>query len=550
MPKYQSYPTVNLPNRQWPNKVLTTPPLWCSVDLRDGNQALATPMNIAQKLTFFKVLTKMGIKHIEVGFPSASQVEFDFTRQLIEDDLIPSDVTIQVLTQARQHLIERTVESLQGAKSAIIHIYNSTSEQQRRVTFGKTKAEIKEIAIQGIKDIIDLLPKLEGTLVTLEYSPESFTGTELDYALEVCEAVIDTWNPSLRGKIIINLPSTVELSLPNVYADRIEWFCQNLKHRDKVILSLHTHNDRGTGTASTELGLLAGADRVEGTLFGNGERTGNLDLINVAGNLFTQGVDPGIDLSDIPHLRKVYEECTGMTVDPRHPYGGDLVFTAFSGSHQDAISKGFSKQSPDPQALWDVPYLPIDPKDIGRGYEAIIRVNSQSGKGGVAFILENEYGIRIPKTMQPDLGKHANDLSEELSKELTPREIYSVFEKQYLKNHDRLKMISYDMQSSAHQVHLSAKMEMNGQIFELKGLGNGPIDAYVHALQSSFSWNFNVEDYSEQALGVGSESEALSFIALKWEGKKIVWGAGKDTDTTEASFNALLSSLNRCGLTV
>jgi len=365
----------------------------------------------------------------------------------------------------------------------------------------------------------------------LEYSPESFTATELDYALEVCEGVIDVWEPAKRGKIIINLPSTVELSTPNIYADRIEWFLRNLRNRDQVILSLHTHNDRGTCTAST--------------LFGNGERTGNLDILNVAANLLVQGVDPGLDISDIPRLRQAYEECTGMTVDPRHPYAGDLVFTAFSGSHQDAISKGFSKQSQDPGALWDVPYLPIDPKDLGRGYEAIIRVNSQSGKGGVAFILESEYGIRIPKSLQPELGRLTNALSDSLVKELSPREIYGVFEKEFLKNHEQFQLPSYDLKSSGHQVIFQGNLQVKDRTVPIQGQGNGPIDAFVHGLKEAFGWGFNVVDYREQALGLGSESEALAFIALEWKDGRTVWGAGRDTDTAEASFQAILSSLNR-----
>lgn len=548
MPKYRPYPFVDLKDRQWPDRVLDKAPLWCSVDLRDGNQALPNPMGIEAKLRMFAVLCQVGFKQIEVGFPSASQIEYDFQRRLIEENRVPADVTLQVLTQTRSHLIERTVESLAGAKKAIIHIYNSTSEQQRRITFGgKTKEEIKQIALDGVDAVIAGLPRLKGTQVTLQYSPESFTGTELDYSLEVCEAVIERWNPAKRGKIILNLPSTVELSLPNIYADRIEWFCRHLSQRDQVILSLHTHNDRGTGTASTELGLLAGADRVEGTLFGNGERTGNLDIINVALNLFTQGVDPKLKLDDLPRLRQVYEETTGMRVPERHPYAGDLVFTAFSGSHQDAIAKGLAKQSADPEALWDVPYLPIDPQDIGRGYEPIIRVNSQSGKGGVAFILEKEYGIHVPKAMQPDLGKATNEVSDRLVRELSPEEIFDTFNTEFVERRTPLSMNRYDIHSGGEGegVVWSGRFEVAGKSLNVEDSGNGSLDAFVHALNHTFRLNFTIEDFVEQSLGHSSEAVALTFIAVKIGAAPPVWGCGRATDSTKSGFLAVLSALNR-----
>src|ERR1041385_3517665 len=398
--KYRAFPPVHLPDRQWPNRVLTQPPRWCSVDLRDGNQALAVPMNVGQKLELFQALVKCGFKEIEVGFPSASNTEFTFNRRLIEENRAPDDVWLQVLVQAREDLIERTVQSLVGAKKAIIHLYNSTSPAQRRVVFGKSKDEIKAIAVQGAKWIQERLPRLKGTEVTLQYSPESFSATEIEYAKEVSEAVMDVWRPTPERKMILNLPDTVEVAMPNVYADQIEWMCRNLRDRDSLIVSLHTHNDRYTGVAATELGLLAGADRVEGTLFGNGERTGNLDIVTVALNLYMHGIDPGLDLADLNAVREVYERCTGMEVPPRQPYAGELVFTAFSGSHQDAIRKGLNEWANGRQQHWDVPYLAIDPADIGRQYHEVIRVNSQSGKGGVAYLLESEFGIELPKEMQ------------------------------------------------------------------------------------------------------------------------------------------------------
>jgi 2-isopropylmalate synthase len=548
MPKYKAYPTMDMNDRQWPSKVIDTAPQWCSVDLRDGNQALATPMSIDKKLRMFDLLLTLGFKEIEIGFPSASQIEYDFLRTLIEKDLIPDDVTVQVLTQSRRHLIERTVQSLKGAKKAIIHLYNSTSEQQRRITFKKNKEEIKTIAIEGTQIVVDLLPELEGTDVTFQYSPESFTGTEMDYALEVCEAVKEVWDPKKRGPIIINLPATVEMSTPNIYADQIEWFSRKISERDLVKISLHTHNDRGTGVAATELALMAGADRVEGTLFGNGERTGNVDIVTLALNMQSQGVDSKLDFSKLPEVRKTYEHCTDMDVHDRHPYAGDLVFTAFSGSHQDAISKGMEMlDTEDPEAHWDVPYLPIDPKDIGRTYQAIIRINSQSGKGGVAYVLDNEYGIRIPRAMQMEVGSVVNEVSDKLVRELTSEEILDIFEKEYLKTEGPLKLDEYSISKhhDSGDVSFVGSVTVDGSEKKLEGKGNGPIDAFLHAINTTFNVNFEVAEFEEQAIGSGTQTEAAAFIAVESHDGQQIWGVGKDTDTSAAHFTAILNAINR-----
>ena len=435
--KYKPWGVIELPDRRWPDRTIDRVPDWCSVDLRDGNQALPIPMGVKEKLEMFDLLCKIGFKQIEIGFPSAAQTEFDFARKLINEKLVPDGVVLQVLTQAREHLIRRSFESLQGAKKAIIHVYNSTSPMQREITFGMTKDEIKQIAIEGVKLVKKLLPELPDTEVQLEYSPESFSDTEVEYGLEVCEAVMDAWEPTEQNPIILNLPATVELFSPNVHADQIEWFCRNISERSKAIISLHTHNDRGTGTAATELGLLAGADRVEGTLFGNGERTGNLDIVTVALNMYSQGLFPNLNFEKIDEIREIYERTTGMTVHDRHPYGGDLVFTAFSGSHQDAIKKGMDRRSKSKDSNkdpWKVPYLAIDPRDIGRSYEAIIRINSQSGKGGVAYVLSREFGLDLPKAMHPEVGSIMNDKADSESRELTAEEIYETFKKEYLEN--------------------------------------------------------------------------------------------------------------------
>ncbi|MBM3871636.1 MAG: 2-isopropylmalate synthase, partial [Verrucomicrobia bacterium] len=493
--KYRPFPGVHLPNRQWPARTLTSAPIWCSVDLRDGNQALAVPMNVAQKLELFQVLVKCGFKEIEVGFPSASNTEFAFNRLLIEKGHIPDDVTIQVLVQAREDLIEKTVQSLVGAKRVIIHLYNSTSPAQRRVVFGKSKDEIKAIAVHGAKLIQERLPRLAGTQVSLQYSPESFSATEVEFAKEVSEAVMDVWQPTPQRKMILNLPDTVEVAMPNVYADQIEWMCTNIRNRDSLIVSLHTHNDRNTGTAATELGLLAGADRVEGTLFGNGERTGNLDVVTVAMNLYMQGINPRLDFSDLNAVREVYERCTGMTVPPRQPYAGELVFTAFSGSHQDAIKKGLAEWEKGGRSHWDVPYLTIDPSDIGREYREVIRVNSQSGKGGVAYLLESEFGIELPKDMQREFGPIANDLVDALGREVKGEELKAMFWKEYVERTTPWSLIHFHADGVDGVFRCRASLRKAGAELKLTGAGNGPIAAFVNALQNGGAPKFEVTNY-------------------------------------------------------
>ena len=497
----------------------------------------------------FDLLVKIGFKEIEVGFPSASQVEFDFTRHLIEEDRIPEDVTIQILTQARQHLIERSFESIEGAKKAIVHLYNSTSPMQRRITFGKDKKAIKQIAVEGTELVKSLVPSVPTTQVRLEYSPESFSDTEVDYALEVCEAVMGVWDPSVDNPIILNLPATVEWSTPNVYADQIEWFCRHMQERDKAIISLHTHNDRGTGIAATELGLMAGADRVEGTLFGNGERTGNLDIVTVALNMYTQGVDPNLAFDDIMSIRKVYEHCTGMPVPARQPYGGDLVFTAFSGSHQDAIKKGMDLRKKEKgETLWQVPYLSIDPQDIGRTYEAIIRINSQSGKGGVAYVMANEFDLDLPKTLQPELGETVNQVADQLGRELSSKEIFEAFQSEYLNIEQPLKLVDFtitDRRTEPRTVSCLAKVVVKDQDLEIAGEGNGPINAFVHALDQKQWKHFNLIDFRQHAMGSGSGTEAAAYIQIQLNNGKKVWGVGIDTNIDLASIKALVSAFNR-----
>src|SRR5690242_12561763 len=474
--KYQAFPPVQLPDRQWPSRVLSRAPIWCSVDLRDGNQALAVPMNVSQKLELFQTLVKVGFKEIEVGFPSASNTEFTFNRRLIEENRAPDDVWLQVLVQAREDLIERTVQSLVGAKRCIIHLYNSTSPAQRRVVFGKSKEEIKAIAVQGAQWIKDRLPRLKGTEVMLQYSPESFSATEHEFAKEISEAVMQVWQPTPQRKMILNLPDTVEVAMPNVYADQIEWMCRNLKNRESLIISLHTHNDRSTGVAATELGLLAGADRVEGTLFGNGERTGNLDIVTVALNLYMQGIDPKLDFTDLNALRDIYERCTGMSVPPRHPYAGELVFTAFSGSHQDAIKKGLAEWSKNEgRQHWDVPYLTIDPADIGREYREVIRVNSQSGKGGVAYLLETEFGIELPKDLQREFGPIANNEVDHLGREVSGAELKEMFWREYIERNSPWQLQAFQTESQTGTVRCRARLLREQKPLEIVGQGNGPL---------------------------------------------------------------------------
>lgn len=548
--KYKPFAPINLPDRQWPSRTITQAPTWCSVDLRDGNQALPIPMSVEEKLALFALLVKIGFKEIEVGFPSASQTEYEFMRRLIEEERIPDDVTIQVLVQSKEDLIRRTFESLQGAKKAIVHLYNSTSEQQRRIVFGLDKPAIVDIAVRGTQLIKELVPTLPGTEIKFEYSPESFTLTELDFALEICEAVVDTWQPGVDNKIILNLPATVEVSTPNIHADQIEWFCRHLRNRDTAIISLHTHNDRGTGIAATELGLLAGADRVEGTLFGNGERTGNVDIVTVALNMYTQGIETGLDFSDITTIRKAYEQNTRMEVPVRQPYAGDLVFTAFSGSHQDAINKGMNRLSKEKGEHWDVPYLPIDPKDLGRSYEAIIRINSQSGKGGVAYLMESEFGLRLPKAMHIDFGKVIKDLADERGSEILSTELFYAFEQAYLKSRTPFALESFTSntdlkQDVQKQTECIARLLYNGQQYQFSATGNGPISAFVHGLNQHGLANFTLVSYTEHALGGGAETQAVAYIQIKTGQGTNGFGAAIDTNIETASIKAVLSALNR-----
>jgi len=543
--KYRPFPPVTLPDRQWPNHVLTQAPRWCSVDLRDGNQALAVPMNVSQKLELFHTLVKCGFKEIEVGFPSASNTEFTFNRRLIEERRAPEDVWLQVLVQAREDLIERTVESLIGAKRVIIHMYNSTSPAQRRVVFGKSKDEIKAIAVKGAQMIKDRLHRLRGTEVMLQYSPESFSATEVEFAREISEAVMEVWQPTRENKMILNLPDTVEVAMPNVYADQIEWICRNIKNRDSLIISLHTHNDRSTGVAATELGLLAGADRVEGTLFGNGERTGNLDIVTVAMNLYMHGINPKLDFGDVNALIGVYERCTGMTVPPRHPYAGELVFTAFSGSHQDAIKKGLAEWEKGGRSHWDVPYLTIDPSDIGREYREVIRVNSQSGKGGVAYLLESEFEISLPKDMQREFGPIANNEVDRLGREVSGAELKAMFWREYIERDFPWQLEGFNTESRNGVVRCRARLLREGKSVEVSGEGNGPLAALVHAFGSGNVGRFEIANYSEHALSAGEEATAIAYIQIKFPDGRSRWGAGVDTSIELASVRAVLSALNR-----
>jgi 2-isopropylmalate synthase len=543
--KYRPLPPVALPNRQWPNRTLTAPPIWCSVDLRDGNQALAIPMDVEEKLEFFDLLVRIGFKEIEVGFPSASQIEFDFIRRLIDENRIPGDVAIQVLCQCREDLITRTVASLQGARNVIFHLYNSTSPAQRRYVFGAEKPAILKIATDAVTLMKQLTRPLvaSGARLRLEYSPESFTSTELDFALEICEAVTDAWQPTPDDKIILNLPATVEYATPNVHADQIEWICSRLTRRPLTLVSLHTHNDRGTGVAATELGLLAGADRVEGTLFGNGERTGNLDLVTVALNLYTHGIHPGLDLSDINAIRDVYERCTRMEVPARQPYAGELVFTAFSGSHQDAIKKSWAAQKPGQP--WDVLYIPIDPADLGRAYKAIIRINSQSGKGGVAYVMEQEFGYDLPKAMHKEFGRVINDLADTRKSEITPQEIHEAFLNEYIRREHPVTLEHFRTTERDSQVKCEATIKYEGRTHKLAGAGNGPIDAFVNALGAAGVPAFELLFYSEHSLGKGAEARAVSYIQIKSGRGLSFFGAGIDTSIELASIKALVSALNR-----
>lgn len=549
MSKYLKYPTVDLPNRKWPNASIEKAPIWCSVDLRDGNQALATPMCLNEKLDFFKLLVDIGFKEIEVGFPSASQIEYDFLRHLIDNNLVPDDVYLQILTQAREELIDKSFESLAGAKKAIIHLYNSTSEQQRRITFKKSKEEIKAIALHGVDLILARLNQLPNTEVLLEYSPESFTGTELDYALEVCEAVVERWRTTQTSPVIINLPSTVEMSTPNVFADRVEWFLENFSNRDNIILSVHPHNDRGCAVATAELALLAGADRIEGTLFGNGERTGNLDIVTTGLNMYTQGVNPELDLFNVPALSENYQKFTKMDIPPRQPYAGELVFTAFSGSHQDAIKKGMDllAEKNENDSVWDVPYLPINPKDIGRSYEAIIRINSQSGKGGIAYVMEKEYSLIIPKNMQPQLREVVQQYSDKVVHELSPKEIHDILRKEFIDLEQPYKLLNYKLQTDAitGEVIFVGELQISQTSISISGSGTGAMDAFINSLASVITSNLEVVEYHEQALNSGTNAVAVTFLALKIDEEDICWAGGYGIDSSHVNFTAILNCINR-----
>ena len=553
--KYKAFEDVPAFNRTWPTKHITHAPIWCSVDLRDGNQALINPMGVEQKLEFFDLLVKLGFKQIEIGFPSASDTEFAFTRRLIEENHVPEDVSLQVLCQAREHLIKRTFESLKGCKKAIFHLYNSTSPAQRKYTFGKSKEEIKQIAIDGIRCVKSCLSMSEGTEIQLEYSPESFSTTEIDYAIEVCEAVVKEWGDAAdeNHKVILNLPSTVECAMPNQFADQIEYFCQNFPNRENIIISLHNHNDRGEGVAQCELGLLAGADRVEGCLFGNGERTGNLDIVNVGLNMFTQGIDPELDFTDIPAIAEAYQKYTGMTIYERMPYVGELVFTAFSGSHQDAIRKGMAARvKMEENALWDVPYLTIDPHDIGRQYEGIIRINSQSGKGGAAFILEKYFGVIVPKAMHPFLGAVIKNCSDKLQREISNQEVYDAFEAAWLKTTSPLTVKDITERhiegarggDDEEQVACMATVTWEGKDYAITGNGNGPLDAFVSALKQTPAPLFNIVSFHEHSIGEGANTKAMAYVHITKENGDDAWGVGLSSNVGRAGVAAVVSALN------
>lgn len=545
--KYTTYKTVSLPDRTWPEKNIEKAPIWCSVDLRDGNQALERPMGLEQKLNFFEFLVKMGFKEIEIGFPAASETEYEFTRALIERNLIPDDVTIQVLTQSRGHIIERTFEALEGAKRAVVHLYNSTSTLQRDVVFRNSMEQTIELAVYGANIIAEIAKRFPETDFTFEYSPESFTGTEMPFAADICNAVLDAWKPTQKKKVIINLPSTVEMGTPNLYADQIEYMHKNLKYRDNVILSLHTHNDRGTGVAASELGLMAGADRVEGTLFGNGERTGNADILTIALNMFTQGIDPQLDFSNINDIIEIYEQSTAMEVDPRHPYAGDLVFTAFSGSHQDAIRKGMEcmKEHPD---HWEVPYLPIDPVDVGRSYDPIIRINSQSGKGGVTFVLEQHYGLHMPKAFQKNVGAVVTRVSDEMQNVLSPEKIYEIFTKEYVDIREPLQLHAYKERTIDEDwdvVNVEAELTYKGDKYFIEGEGNGVVAAFCRALEELLHIKIDIVDYRGHSMEYGTKARAISYIQIRGEDDKRYYGAGTSSGVTKSSLRAVVSTINK-----
>ena len=546
--KYRPFTLIELEDRTWPSNVISKAPVWCSVDLRDGNQALIEPMGEEKKLRMFKLLLDIGFKEIEVGFPAASQTDFDFIRKIILEDLIPDDVTIQVLTQSRKEQINRTFESLRGAKNAILHVYNSTSTVQRRVVFKSDKKGIRKIAEDGAKWVLENSRNQPETNWRFEYSPESFTGTELPYAVEVCNAVNEIWKPTEKQKSIINLPATVELATPNIYADQIEWMCRNLENRENVTVSLHPHNDRGSAVAATELGVMAGADRIEGTLFGNGERTGNVDLVSLALNLLTQGIDPHLDFSDINPIMREVEYCNQLPIHPRHPYAGDLAFTAFSGSHQDAIKKGFDAMKETNNPLWEVPYLPIDPSDVGRTYEELVRVNSQSGKGGVAYILERDHGLSMPRRLQIEFSQIIQKIADETGKEISRLEIWEAFQETYFKTNGTFDFIEHHIESSskekAQEDSLKLKLLKDNKEHTIKGVGNGPIDAFINALKQDLNLSVKVLDYHQHAISTGSDAKAVAYIEVQNEGKSS-WGVGMHANTVIAGLLSVISGLNK-----
>src|SRR5579884_2486013 len=536
--KYRAFPPIDLPDRRWPSNVIRTAPRWCSVDLRDGNQALIEPMGPERKRKMFDLLVRLGFKEIEVGFPAASQTDFDFVRVLIEERLIPEDVTILVLTQAREELIRRTFEALRGAPRAIVHLYNSTSTLQRRVVFQTDRAGVTQIAVNGTKLVKELAKAM----------PETFTGTELDFAVEICEAVMDVWEPTPDKKIILNLPATVEMATPNVYADQIEWFGRHIKQRDAVVLSLHPHNDRGTAVAAAELGLMAGGERVEGTLFGNGERTGNVDIVTLALNMFSQGVDPQLDLSDVPEIVRIVEYCNQLPVGPRHPYAGELVFTAFSGSHQDAIKKGFEALRASGATQFEVPYLTIDPKDIGRTYETVIRINSQSGKGGIAYVLASDYGLDVPRRLQIEFSKVIQRMADATGKEIQPEEIWNAFEREYITPPGRLRLIDHHLNDDDVQAAVTATVELDGELRTIHGKGNGPIDAFVHGLRGDLGLDVRVVDYREQAVRSGADAPAFAYVEVEANGR-VTFGVGRNVNLVTASLSAIVNGYNRIART-
>ncbi|MEH6436836.1 2-isopropylmalate synthase [Massilia sp. DD77] len=538
--KYRPFPAVDLADRQWPSRTITQPPIWMSTDLRDGNQALIEPMSPEKKLRFFEMLVKVGVKEIEVGFPSASQTDFDFVRMLVEENRIPDDVTIIVLTQAREELIRRTVESAVGAKRAVVHVYNSVAPVFRRVVFNMAREEIVQIAVKGTQLIKELVAQHPETRWGLEYSPESFSTTELDFSKQIVDAVSAVWEPTPQNRMIVNLPSTVEAATPNVYADQIEWMCRHLERRESLVISVHPHNDRGTAVAAAELAVMAGADRVEGCLFGNGERTGNVDLVTLAMNLYTQGVHPGLDFSDIDAVRQLVEDCNQLPVHPRHPYAGDLVFTAFSGSHQDAIKKGFAQQKAD--ALWEVPYLPIDPADLGRSYDAVIRVNSQSGKGGMAYLLEQEYGLQLPRRLQIEFSRAVQRVADESGREIAASDLHALFASEYLEQDEPYHYIGHRMtEASGEDVQLEVNVARHHAPQAFKGTGNGPIDAFVNAL----GLEIRLMDYHEHAIGSGADAKAACYVELRVGNGPTLFGVGIDSNIVTASFKSVLSAVNR-----